>query len=482
MSESTPFLKEIPICPSCKIRIPEFISFSKGNEEKDEETSGEIIITYSCECQPKKQRKNLNEFLSLMHLEPQTKNELNEQKCSLHQDSPCKSFCLFCHIYMCDKCMVQHLINKPTHKLSYKNINYLPLCSIHNLKKKLFCDECNKNICKECSKLSEHQNHNIITLKNNWKKNLRKIDIISSLELHELCTKKNTKFTKFCDLKIEQLDKQINAVNEIKNNIINIKKDIQKKCVNMENLIKVIYQNVESCTKYPNVNLIKSLVNINNKLNNVNDKLPILSDFNYNDNASELAKKLNEIAEEKVFLISIKNNKNDINNRYKYWIENVAKKFIKSGKTFESLSCFKIKDDNIFVNSQNKNISSNEKMSNPFLETKPNTNQFNLFGISNNNENVKSNLFSFPLQENNNKSLFNFGNPSKNQTNTFKFFQSNSLFDNSNKGNDMSNNSSFLSPFSFFSNDKEKINKIEEKKEKNSFFFLAVCKNRMKKR
>ena len=35
-------------------------------------------------------------------------------------------------------------------------------------------------------------------------------------------TKKNTKFTKFCDLKIEQLDKQINAVNEIKNNIINI--------------------------------------------------------------------------------------------------------------------------------------------------------------------------------------------------------------------------------------------------------------------
>ena len=59
MSESTPFLKEIPICPSCKIRIPEFISFSKGNEDKDEETSGEIIITYSCECQPKKQRKNL---------------------------------------------------------------------------------------------------------------------------------------------------------------------------------------------------------------------------------------------------------------------------------------------------------------------------------------------------------------------------------------------------------------------------------------
>lgn len=481
MSDS-PFIKEIPVCPSCKIRIPEFISFSKGNEEKDEETSNEIIITYSCECQPKKQRKNLTEFLSLMHLEPQTKNELNGKKCSLHQDSPCQSFCLFCNNYMCDKCMVQHLINKPTHKLSYKNIYYLPLCSVHNLKNKFFCEECNKNICKECSKLSEHNGHNVITLKNNWKKNLKKIEIISSIELHELCTKKSTKFTKFCDLKIEQLDKQINAVNEIKNNIINIKKDIQKKCVNMENLIKVIYQNVENCIKYPNVNLIKSLVNINEKLNNVNDKLPTLSNFNYNDNCNELTKKLNEIAEEKVFLISFKNNKND---KYKHWINDVASKFIKSGKTFESLSCFKKKEENIFLFSSNKNplsYSSNTNNNNPFLTAKPSTKQTNIFGISNNNENVKLNLFSSPFQENNNKSLF--GCTSKNQNNTLGLFQCNLQFDNSNKINDMSNNSSFLNPFSFFSNDKEKLNKVEEekKKEKNSFFFLTILKSQMIKR
>ena len=137
MNELNAFVSQIPICPKCKVKVPEILcfSFNKDNIEKDNIIDNEIYVEYKCECSPNNERISLQEYLSLIYIQSQSKVE--DKKCNVHIEKKCKLYCLICHRYVCDNCLVEHMIDKPCHKISNMELEYIKQCKKHKLNCKL---------------------------------------------------------------------------------------------------------------------------------------------------------------------------------------------------------------------------------------------------------------------------------------------------------------------------------------------------------
>ncbi len=423
MNELNAFVSQIPICPKCKVKVPEILCFSlnKDNIEKDNIIDNEIYVEYKCECSPNNERISLQKYLSLIYIQSQSKVE--DKKCNVHIEKKCKLYCLICHRYVCDNCLVEHMIDKPCHKISNMELEYIKQCKKHKLNCKLYCETCKEEICKEC--VIEHNEHKCEKMKEHMKNVIKQCDVLSSTEIHDIFLERNSKFKKICDKKIKE-------INDIKESIEKIKEKVLKDQNDLENMMTILYKSVESCMRYPNINIAKSVLNMNQLLNFNNDKID--SSVINRINSKENQKEVKEFITSKIYLLSI--NKKVVS-RYKIWVDMIGSKFIQSKKTFDALTCFNKKE-----------------------EDKP------LFGISC----IKKGLFDDLSKPTSAQPISLFGNP----TPVFQFGNVNnnhkSIFDS------VSNisNSSLFSKGSLFSSKKE-----EEKKQDNQLFF-APPKNNVK--
>lgn len=459
MNELNAFVSQIPICPKCKVKVPEILgfSFNKDNIENDNIIDNEIYVEYKCECSPNNERIRLKDYLSLIFI--QSQNKVEDKKCNVHTDNKCKLYCLICHRYICDNCLVEHMIDKPCHKFSNMELEYIKQCKEHKLNCKMYCETCKEELCKECVK--EHNEHKCEKMKEHMKNVIRKCDVLSSAEIHDIFLERNSKFKKICDKKIKE-------INDIKESIEKIKEKVLKDQNDLENMLTILYKSVESCIRYPNITIAKSVLNMNQLLKINNDKI----DFSVINtiNSKENQKEVKEFIINKIYLLSV--NKKVIVSRYKIWVDMIGTKFIQSKKTFEALKCFNKKEEdkplfsmcNSFIKTNNKPI---EKPISLFGNTGT-----GIFGnaykptpvpttsLFDNNMNLNNGLFG-NLKENKPASLFGNVNDNKQK----------SLFDSV---SNISNSSAF-SKGSLFSNKKE-----EEQKQDNQFFFLAPRENKVK--
>ena len=153
-------------------------------------------------------------------------NSLNN-KCNkyniLFEDIESIFICLNCNKLYCNNCSNFHIKND-NHNNIIKYNNKYAICNLHNSKNISICLDCKINICKECLKL--HQNHNTKSL----------LDIIPNKEKKESLNKKN----KENENKIQKI---IDYLKEIKNNIDKRYKKLEEYLLFLYNINKYILQN-----------------------------------------------------------------------------------------------------------------------------------------------------------------------------------------------------------------------------------------------
>ena len=191
--------------------------------------------------------------------------------------------CNTCKMNLCPLC-------KTNHDKSHNIINYdlqFYICDIHNEKYSSYCKKCNKNICAYCG--NEHNNHEITLYKIEGKD--KKIN-----ELNEL---KN---------KIDKLNKDIENIINILNNVmknIEIYYNICNNYINNYDIKRINYEKLENINKIINKDIIKDINNIIND-NNINNKINKIIEIN---------KKIKQEEEKKIYedmeKINIYNNKKE---------------------------------------------------------------------------------------------------------------------------------------------------------------------------
>ena len=197
--------------------------------------------------------------------------------------------CLTCNINLCLICKSKHQSNH--YIINYDQKNYI--CNKHYDSFIKYCLQCNKNVCYSCD--DEHEKHNQILL-NEIKPNINEINN-NLLEMKKQIDLFNNNIKEIIK-KLNELSDIINIYYEINNNII--------KNYEMKNRNYQILQNIKQIN---NNNEIYNSLNNLNKMTNIKDKLNNMIDLYKNINQNKEIK--NEaINENKELLI----NNNQINN------------------------------------------------------------------------------------------------------------------------------------------------------------------------
>jgi len=243
--------KEI-ICPTCGENI-----LIKINEYK--------INFFNCKNNHEIENIKLNEYENIENIDI-SKIICNKCKKNNKSNTYHNEFyrCNICKINLCPLCKSNH---NPNHKIiNYDSKNYI--CEIHNINYNKYCKKCKLNICVHCFKA--HKNHSIANYE----------DII----LNEVDNKKEiNKFKEYIDKLKRYLKETTEKFNKIKENI---------------DLYYKIYDNIINNYNCENINY-EILYNINefNRYNNdiIKDINEIINDYNINNKINEIINKMDNI-------------------------------------------------------------------------------------------------------------------------------------------------------------------------------------------
>ena len=193
----------------------------------------EYFIKYNCE-NGHKGEVSLEEYLKN---DKYSFKKLNCGECNKKQENDfyLYNYCITCQKILCHNCLINHSVKQhQTNNFS----KYDSICSIHNNTYDNYCNNCKKNICMLC--LKEHNDHQIYSL------------------------------SKY--LSSENVENFDNKINEVKNEIEKIKKEIIEELSKELDLIKHIYLNyVKNMNmKFSLINNLIDTYNFEKKLNNYN--------------------------------------------------------------------------------------------------------------------------------------------------------------------------------------------------------------------
>ena len=193
----------------------------------------EYFIKYNCE-NGHKGEVSLEEYLKN---DKYSFKKLNCGECNKKQENYfyLYNYCITCQKILCHNCLINHSVKQhQTNNFS----KYDSICSIHNNTYDNYCNNCKKNICMLC--LKEHNDHQIYSL------------------------------SKY--LSSENVENFDNKINEVKNEIEKIKKEIIEELSKELDLIKHIYLNyVKNMNmKFSLINNLIDTYNFEKKLNNYN--------------------------------------------------------------------------------------------------------------------------------------------------------------------------------------------------------------------
>ena len=267
------------ICPKC------------GEDIKIKKIENYKIYLFECKNNHKRFNIPLNEFdktqmINIKNIKCNICKEMN--KYNTYNNEFYK--CFECNINICPLCKLKY--NKEHNIINYDIIHYI--CNKHEGEKFVnYCDKCKINVCSLCDK--EHLNH-------------KKFSIINILlDKEELL------------IKLDELKKSINIFNEKINKIIEILNNVKN---NMDNYYKleeyIINSNNKKERNYEKLYNIDKIINYNNTIindiNQINNEYNIQNKFNYINNI------YNKINNNEIQL-TIKIGKDDINKKI-YFLDN----------------------------------------------------------------------------------------------------------------------------------------------------------------
>ena len=225
--------KDSYVCPQCSMS-PRFLSIEEGNVKLKCQTHGVLTIPIQKYLTDMSTNSYINFLCDFC--------KKNYQKGFLSNKDKIFKYCFDCKKKICWQCIEQHkaLEHKnicPVNKLNEK-------CEKHNGKDYiLYCHDCHKNICIECNSEEEHKTH---------KKELLE-DIEPSRE-------------EIKSLKIKRED------------LVNIKKEIQKQLDNINNtiylydtIINTFQEHKNNYYHIENVNELIEIIKIKDKDKEIND-------------------------------------------------------------------------------------------------------------------------------------------------------------------------------------------------------------------
>ena len=267
------------ICPKC------------GEDIKIKKIENYKIYLFECKNNHKRFNIPLNEFdktqmINIKNIKCNICKEMN--KYNTYNNEFYK--CFECNINICPLCKLKH--NKEHNIINYDIIHYI--YNKHEGEKFVnYCDKCKINVCSLCDK--EHLNHKKFSI----------INII--LDKEELL------------IKLDELKKSINIFNENINKIIEILNNVKN---NMDNYYKLEEYIINSYNKkernYEILYNIDKIINYNNTIindiNQINNEYNIQNKFNYINNI------YNKINNNEIQL-TIKIGKDDINKKI-YFLDN----------------------------------------------------------------------------------------------------------------------------------------------------------------
>ena len=184
-------------CPQCNL-ISSLSCYYKD---------GKSYINYYCENNHKGTMP-LEEYMQKFNNYSLSKEKCSECNRNQSEANGAFSFCTKCNKFLCYSCIINHP-NNAQHNITSIN-RYDALCKLHANYYGFYCIKCDKNLCLLCK--NDHNSHDIIDLLN------FKNSYESSQNIEE---------------KIKQIEKKINYLEQIKNNIIN-EIDIIKKSSELE--------------------------------------------------------------------------------------------------------------------------------------------------------------------------------------------------------------------------------------------------------
>ena len=186
------------ICPECQENIPQIKSLSINNE-------GLCNINLKCSCCSKGQ-KDLSSYINAIKNIEDKKKDLQCCDLKIHQKKESSVFCANCNKNLCKECSLVHYELLPLHKIVLFKPKFSNICSSHQLQFTSFCDSCKTSLCEKC--VNEHRQHIIINLS----------------ELKSLVKKKHIDYVNDYDSHpfFALLEKQNETINEIMSKSIDI--------------------------------------------------------------------------------------------------------------------------------------------------------------------------------------------------------------------------------------------------------------------
>ena len=282
--------KEI-ICPECgEICLISFEDFK---------------ITLS-KCKNKHEIKNilLDEFKNTQNINESRIKCSNYNNCENNKHNVFDNqfyLCLQCNKKLCPLCKGNHINSNGNHNvIDYDTKNYI--CNEHNEKFISYCEECNLNLCLDCS-IKHNKEHKIIKYQDiieDEKKIKEKLKKFKEKRIDIMIDKIN-KITSILNKVVENINKYYNIMQDIMNNfnpknknyeIFNNLKEI-KNNLDIKEIDHIIYED-------DIINIIKNILIIYNKMKSKNTTLTRIppKECKMHEEMTKLNKEFNDIEKE----------------------------------------------------------------------------------------------------------------------------------------------------------------------------------------
>ena len=363
------------ICPFCNMNEPIIL------EIKKDFTKNSFLIKLICKCLNEPKEITLNDLTKIT--EKQFK-----KNCYKHPEKEGIVYCEDCQKYLCEICKGYHKDFVSNHKTVSSNLmKNFENCEIHSDKKlSFYCENCDINLCSECQKIN-HNSHNVITLKDYWKKIFNKLKFHSVQELSEKLNIEKRNFDNIIIHSLEKISYLCNKFEKLRGLIFdfyNLSIENNKIISNIiissfseffENKDNPNFNNIHNCECLMPVNLISydecnELGRIFNGFSNLFNALTFYQ-------SSIIKKDLINVKEINDINYKVKNNNNNI----------------KEGNTETSIYNFNTVENN---STQSHSIKKeNDKINNTFLNRKTKLEH----SPEKNKKNKSKHVFKIPLNE-----------------------------------------------------------------------------------
>lgn len=235
---------QLLLCPDCRIQIP-LISFIKSK--------GGIDLTYKCLCSSEVKKIKLEYYFALLK---KNQKQTYMPQCLFipeHFDQKAEVFCFNCSKWLCNECSATHNSSYNNHKLI--NHELIFKCVRHYSNYSYYCHTCQMSLCKQCLSDFSHQNHQ-----------LEEIWLINPLAFVNQSQEIDKTSQAICQIKtefIQYIDNQIKEYTRWKENIEIAYETNKRINYQLKELIRLIHSTLDFINNIPNYPMIHIINSIN---------------------------------------------------------------------------------------------------------------------------------------------------------------------------------------------------------------------------